>query len=266
VSNVWYAVVVAGALTTSTSLNVLAAEERAVDLGNDSTASGAVRLDPPASSLSAGGASFASVPASVPVTALPPALSLVWIDSACQATGSERSAREEALRLLGELGVAATWRTARPWDPVRTGELRVILLDRGAVDAAGLPVLGATPDHFEGDRFFWVHAPSVRGALGLDPRRPLGPAELRDRQLLGVAIGRVIAHETVHALAPDVPHGVGLMAPRLRRNDLVAKRLPVQPELGLAFRAALAGRDAAGGASDSGAGRLLTVGADAPTR
>jgi hypothetical protein len=263
VSNAWYVVVLAGTLAMTTSLNVVAADELAVDLEGHSMSPGLPRNEAPAPpSLPATDAS----PASRPATSLPPTLSLVWIDSAHEADGSEGAAREEALRLLAELGVTARWRRAGASDPVRAGDLRVILLDRAAVDRDGLPVLGATPDHFEGDPFFWVHAPSVRVALGLDPRRPVAFSELRDRHELGVAIGRVIAHETVHALAPGVPHGVGLMAPRLRRSDLVAKRLPVQPELGLALRAALVDRVAAGGEAGSPAGRLLTVGADRPVR
>jgi hypothetical protein len=263
VSNAWYVVVLAGTLTMTTSLNVVAADESAVDVVGHETSPDLRRHEAPAPpSLSGPEASLASRP----VTSLPPTLSLVWIDSAHEADGSESAAREEAIRLLGQLGVTATWRRAGPSDPVRAGDLRVILLDRAAIDRDGLPVLGATPDHFEGDPFFWVHAPSVRVALGLDPRRPVAFSALRDRHQLGVAIGRVIAHETVHALAPGVPHGVGLMAPRLGRRDLVAKRLPVQPELGLALRAALADRDAVGGASGSPAGRLLTVGADGPVR
>ena len=193
----------------------------------------------------------------------PPALSLVWVDAASAATGSERSAREEAQRLLRALGVAASWRSGKPSDPVRPGELRVILLDRRASDAGGSPVLGATPDRFDGDPFFWVHVPSVREALGLDPRRPVAPTELRDRHALGIAIGRVIAHEAVHALAPAVPHGVGLMAARLKRGDLLAKTLPVGGELGSAFRAALAVRDAVAADSGLAQGRLLAVGAEA---
>jgi hypothetical protein len=262
VSNARYVVVLFGALAMTTSLNAAAAEELAIDLESHGTSSGLARPEASAPRAVPGAASLARGPE----TMLPATLSLVWIDSAHEADGSASAAREEALRLLGELGVTATWRTAGASDPVRPGDLRVILLDRAAVDGAGLPVLGATPDHFEGDSFFWVHTPSVRAALGLDPRRPVEFAALRDRHQLGVAIGRVVAHETVHAVAPGVPHGVGLMAARLRRSDLVAKRLPVQPELGLALRAALADRGEVGGGADSAAGRLLTVGAAGPVR
>jgi hypothetical protein len=249
------------------SVNARAADVHEIDLEGYLGPRARGRLEAPASPTAA--LPVAPLP-SVPATALPPSLSLVWIDAGSAATGSERSARDEAQRLLRDLGVAATWRTSRPSEPVRPGELRVILLDRGAVDAKGSPVLGATPDRFDGDPFFWVHVPGVREALGLDPRRPLPPSDLRDRHQLGVAIGRVVAHETVHALAPAVPHGFGLMAQRLTRGDLLAKTLPLQPELGTALRTALAGRDAAAdataGENGGAAARLLTAGADSTRR
>jgi hypothetical protein len=199
--------------------------------------------------------------------ALPQPLSLVWIDGRAAAAGSELSAREETVRLLLVMGVPASWRTGRPGESARPGELRVILLDRAAVDRTGAPVLGSTPAQFEGEAFFWVHVPAVRAAVGLDPRRAPGPEDLRDRHLLGVALGRVIAHETVHAVAPGIPHGTGLMAPLLKKGDLLAKALAVPEELGQAFRAALASGNALrAAAATTGDARLLTVGAAAGDR
>jgi len=78
-------------------------------------------------------------------------------------------------------------------------------------------------------------------------------AELGERR--GAAI-----HLTKH-----VPHGAGLMAPRLKRGDLLARTLLLPPELGTALRAELQRRDA-GGASGAPAVRLLTVGAEATRR
>jgi len=204
-------------------------------------------------------------PAVPPPSAPGQSLALVWIDGAGAAAGSERPARDEAVRLLRAMGVDAAWRTGSPAGTTRPGEVRVIFLDRGAVDRRGAPVLGSTPSRFEGEPFFWVHVPSIRGALGLDPRRTLGLADLRDRHLLGIALGRVIAHETVHALAPGIPHGAGLMAPLLKRGDLTSKGLRVPTALGEAFLAALAGRTIPS-AADAGGSRLLTVGVERDDR
>jgi hypothetical protein len=193
---------------------------------------------------------------------LPQPLSLVWIDGCAAAAGSEIPARDETVRLLRLLGVQASWRTGRSGETAQPGEVRVVLLDRAAVDRSGAPVLGSTPAQLEGEPLFWVHVPAVRAALGLDPRRAPGAGDLRDRHLLGVALGRVIAHETVHAVAPGIPHGSGLMARLLRRGDLEAKAVAVPAELGQAFRAALAGDEAFRPAAATAGDRLLlTVGA-----
>ncbi len=45
----------------------------------------------------------------------------------------------------------------------------------------------------------------------------------KDRRSLGVALGRVLAHEFTHAIAPDCPHtATGLMAGQLTRRMLTA--------------------------------------------
>ena len=82
----------------------------------------------------------------------------------------------------------------------------------------------------------WIHVPGVRQAAGVGA----GVLEANDGFRLGVALGRVIAHELVHALAPSVPHGEGLMKSRLTRADLTTSA-PVTPLLAALVRAALAG-------------------------
>ena len=60
----------------------------------------------------------------------------------------------------------------------------------------------------------WVYLDRVRGALG-DPGRREPDA------LVARALGRVIAHELVHALAPETPHARhGLMSERLSPSAL----------------------------------------------
>ena len=150
--------------------------------------------------------------------------------------GDHRAARAEAARLLRQLGLAVSWRRAGASEPVLDGEVRVILLDRAVVGEARASVLGATPTHVEGSPFVWIHVPGVRQAVGVGA----GALEASDGFRLGVALGRVIAHELVHALAPSVPHGEGLMKSRLTRADLTTSA-PVTPQLAALVRAALAG-------------------------
>jgi hypothetical protein len=164
-------------------------------------------------------------------------LRLAWVDPIEAAGRSAVGAREEAARVLSELGITTTWRRAAAGEQAREGELRVIVLGHGAMSASHASVLGSTPTRFVCSPFVWIHVPGVRAAAGL---RPAAVAELRDRYLLGIALGRVIVHEVLHALVPSVPHGEGIMKSRLSRLDLTTDPARVTPELVALVRAALA--------------------------
>ena len=112
-------------------------------------------------------------------------------------------------------------------------------------------MLGATPSSFQGERFVWVHVPSVRAAAGR-PTRGSGPnLEFHSARRLGIALARVIAHEVVHALAPELPHGSGLMSARLDQRMLTAPTIAIDPQVGLAVRTALAGAPPAARPADA---------------
>jgi len=166
---------------------------------------------------------------------------LVWLDPAGAAVGLEAVAREEARSLLARMGVAVAWRRENADSLARAGEVRVILLDRGAQRGPGTPVLGATPPRFEVAPFVWVHVPNVRAAIGLSPRGPAASIEASTARALGIALGRVIAHEVVHALAPAVPHGRGLMSASLTRSQLTAWSIAIEESVLLSVQAALRG-------------------------
>jgi hypothetical protein len=167
-------------------------------------------------------------------------LRLAWLDPAEAAGRSAAGARDEASRLLRELGLRVRWRRARAAEPAREGEIRVILLDRAVQNEQRALVLGSTPARFDGPPFVWAHVPGVRQVLGV----PAAPGSFapgaRDDYRLGVALGRVIAHEVVHALAPSVPHGEGLMKSRLTIADLTGSGRSVTPGLLARVRHALA--------------------------
>jgi hypothetical protein len=171
----------------------------------------------------------------------PEPLRLVWTDPARAALGVDALARDEAGALLRRMGLSASWRRGDANEIARPGEVRVILLDRGTDQAPGIPVLGATPSRFEGAPFVWVHVPNVRAAAGLRPGGTVAAVDPASARALGIALGRVVAHELVHALAPSVPHGTGLMSAKLTRRQLTAATLPVDPEVGLAVQAAMRG-------------------------
>jgi hypothetical protein len=180
-----------------------------------------------------------------PLPALSPAdplsTRLAWLDPTRAAVVIGSVARDETRSILGKMGVSVDWRVGEAGEIARPGEVRVIMADRAAARATGEPILGSTPPRFEGEPYFWVHVPNVRAAMGLRPDGPLATLEPPSVRALGVALGRVVAHELVHVLAPTAPHGRGLMSEKLTRFQLTALRLPVDAEVGLAVRAALRG-------------------------
>lgn len=188
-------------------------------------------------------------PPAAPLAASP-VLRLVWVDPTGVGVGAEAVARDEASSLLRKMGATVSWRRGDAGEPARPGEVRVILLDR-TTESSGKAVLGATPPLFEGAPFVWVHVRSVRAVIGLDPRGSVLTLSLPASRALAIALGRVVAHELVHALAPSVPHGTGLMSSGLTTSQLTSPSIPFEPEVGLAIQAALRG-DPLGPRPDAG--------------
>jgi hypothetical protein len=128
--------------------------------------------------------------------------------------------------LLGGTGVRVRWRRASAASETRTDELRVVFLDgpgRGLY--ADRPVLAASR-HVDPGPTIWVFTPSVVAALGQPVQRREAPDVTR---ALGLALGRVLAHELVHVLAPEIPHGHGVMAERFRLVALEQTRPALVP-------------------------------------
>ncbi|HYN05210.1 MAG TPA: hypothetical protein VE359_22365, partial [Vicinamibacteria bacterium] len=158
-------------------------------------------------------------PPAAATLAASPVLRLVWVDPTGIGVGAEAAALAEARSLLRKMGATVSWRRGDASELARPGEVRVILLDRTAT-SFGKAVLGATPPRFEVAPFVWVHVPSVRGVIGLDPRGSVFALSPAASRALAIALGRVVAHELVHALAPSVPHGTGLMSATLTTRQL----------------------------------------------
>jgi hypothetical protein len=171
----------------------------------------------------------------------PLAVRLVWLDPADVAAGIELVARAEAESLLSRMGLTVSWRRGSTGEEAQAGEIRVILLDRGAQRGTDTPVLGATPERFAGAPLVWIHVPNVRATLGIGARQSLFALDRPAFRAVAIALGRVIAHEVVHALDPKIPHGGGLMSERLTRRQLTAASICFEPEVAFAVRAALRG-------------------------
>jgi hypothetical protein len=144
----------------------------------------------------------------------------------------------EVNRLLAVAGARVEWRWVTPGTETVQDELSVVFLDspcRGV--AAGQPLLGTTAAGPSGPApTIWVYWPNVVHALGFKTDSPLDSFFVK--RSLGVALGRVVAHELVHALAPEVPHGSDLMATGLRPEALCRRRLALDATSAALFNAA----------------------------
>ncbi len=198
----------------------------------------------------------ALAPSTVLGAAPPPAalarVRAVEIDFAAIAPLTRASLRHELGELLAPASVALSWRRARPDAETEPDELRIVLLPRVGV-GPDQGALGSTA-RVGLVRTIWLYVPEVATTLGLEPDAVV--TSLESQRLVGVALGRVVAHELVHALAPAVAHAdAGLMRPRLHAGELVRGR----PALGAERTASLAAGAhawlATGGPRRAGGGR-----------
>jgi hypothetical protein len=98
-------------------------------------------------------------------------------------------------------------------------ELRIVFLASTGLGADdGKSILGSTSLAAPVPTI-WVYYPNVVHALGFDLESV--SSSLREQRFLGVALARVLTHEIVHAVAPEVPHAPsGLMAVRWSTRKL----------------------------------------------
>jgi hypothetical protein len=166
---------------------------------------------------------------------------LAWFDSADIVPGLFTDVQEETGVIFGGVGVATQWRRAGERDLARTDEVSVIFVPHTATSSRqGRCVLGATPVGAREHRTVWVHARHVLAALGLPSRFQSGRLAPRDRVVFTRALARVIVHEVVHALAPEIPHQEGIMSECLTRKLLTAEHLVLETATESALHAALA--------------------------
>ncbi len=192
---------------------------------------------------------------------------LVWLDPIGATVGVDGVARDECRSVLERADLDVVWRKGSGGEQARPGEIRVILVDHFVMDAqVRRSIMGATPARTREHPVVWIHTGSVLATLGFPPDFPILDLPLRARRDLGVAVGRVVAHEVVHVLVPSLKHDRGLMSPMLTPETLTSSRLSLDPGAAELVRAALQGRP---GPARPEAGVLAASGAVAagpPTR
>lgn len=161
-------------------------------------------------------------------------LEIVWIDVLGDPAYSFRRAMGEASEILGEVGLRYRYRLGDVAAVSGPNELRIIVLQRSqAPPIPGRLVMGAVNARFAkpGEaRAIWIYTDAVVSALGL------ASAE-QDPMAVAIAMGRVVAHEIIHVMAPQVGHAKsGLMSAVLSAKDLRGARVSISG----AFRDALA--------------------------
>lgn len=123
---------------------------------------------------------------------------------------------------LAGSGVEVAWDAQAPGESreARGDEARVILTSWHPARRRGERVLGAVFRERGPSRAVWIYVEDVRAVLqggAVTPRAS-------DVHELSAAVGRVLAHEVVHILAPQHPHASdGLMAGAVDRGVLGGK-------------------------------------------
>ena len=174
-----------------------------------------------------------------PEAPMPPAdLSLVWYDPSGGLEGAFPILADEVRSIFRGLGVEASWRIGGTYGGAALPEVPVILLREDPMRRRRSErVLGLVVPDQEPQRAVWAFLENLRTALGLG-RHPRDPQEA---EALARALGRVVAHEVIHAIAPEAPHaGEGLMRHALDKRFLVGPKATVDARCASAFVARLA--------------------------
>jgi hypothetical protein len=168
-------------------------------------------------------------------------LQLCWLDADGRYPLTVEPMKREVASTLAAIGVEVVW-----LDALRStsGPVLAVTLMRKPPPRWRVPAhaMGATPTHANRRDAVFVFLPPIMRALGLEPRMKRLPTP-RERIGLSRAIARVVVHELVHALAPDVEHGEGsVMQASLSRHALQHGATRIEPEVADAVRAGLARR------------------------
>jgi hypothetical protein len=166
-------------------------------------------------------------------------LGLVWSDPLGALPVSPEQIAREVERIFCSLGVQIDWKSIGTVDAA-ADEIVIVFLDREPPGNVASRAMGVTSrKEKNGARALWVMLPNLRRTLGLDPKPGRGYAGFPEG-LLARAAARVVAHEVLHVLAPNLPHGPkGLMSASLGRGQLVGESLGLDAGSQGALREAL---------------------------
>jgi hypothetical protein len=144
----------------------------------------------------------------------------------------------ETSAIFEDMGVEVSWKRAGFGTTYGGGAAReipiIVLKEPPGGHRSKSNLLGLVPK--DRPSAVWVFVANVRSALGLSA----GDVQASSMRRLAVAVGRVIAHEVVHTLAPQLPHTrIGLMRDSLDVRDLTGSYRPTYEPCRAVVRAAL---------------------------
>jgi hypothetical protein len=168
----------------------------------------------------------------------PSELRLLWFDPKGLFPPAFDVASREVTRIFHGVGVDVRFERGTPgvhFGGGSTLDIPVILLGQDPMPSrASRRVMGLVPRPADGARVVWVFLSSVRWTLGQDPRS--GLVTPKQANELGLALSRVVAHEVVHAIAPEEPHAAsGLMHHSMDRSFLVGGRARIDGDCARSF-------------------------------
>ena len=143
-------------------------------------------------------------------------LKILWAEMPGSAIESPvvAAAQLELDTILERLGARIEWRRGPIGAASLLDEIRVAVVPRPRGSLEGTRTI-ASVDTSTPAASIWLYRDNLLWAAGLDAAaaRICSP---RCKRLLGVVIGRALAHEIVHAVLPELDHGQrGLMGRRL---------------------------------------------------
>jgi hypothetical protein len=159
---------------------------------------------------------IAGAPARVAAPA-PPTVSVAWREATPLPADVRAGAEAEVDALFARAGLAVSW--TAPDETPPPDALPLVVVEKGRSPTLPPRLLGASsPDRAAG---VWIFYSAIRSEVGLHGAdRPLSA---RETKLLGRALGRVIAHEVVHAYQTTHAHAAdGLMGRHLDAGQLTS--------------------------------------------
>ena len=167
-----------------------------------------------------------------------PRIALFWADyellSRKLSSGARNAVERETRSIFEGAGIDVLFYVGSPEDWGRTGahEIRVVLLARSA-EAWRLPprAMGAILEKTRREGTVYLFVPAIERSLGISLDRGEMVHDGRTALALARALGRVLAHETVHAIDPEIAHGPegSLMSENLTTEHLLSHRLALHP-------------------------------------